>query len=774
MQNLYLMRGPQGSGKSTFLRTNQLRPWALSFDDMRLMYGSLAMDSNGLMGTNQANDQRMFHRFSEILEFRMSMGETTFVDATHMDNDFENYETLAKKWGYQVGIIDFGTDIPPEVLMQRIEDRSQNAPENYVPEAAMLRTLAKLKERTQPAGFNVLTPDEFVNQLNSPIQDWSAQYRDVFFVGDIQGCASVLRQLLDKHWRDDRLFIFVGDLFDRGPQNGEVMTIMLELLNKPNVRLICGNHERHLLTWRNRGDTPTEFWQRTLPQLMRAGFDTEKAEFFINSWDNLLQFQFGDALFQVNHGGASNVIERPLLYSGHQCWKGTGFYEQDVDLTFERNTPAVWHQVHGHRNAVNRDLLPTQRSFNLEANVEHGGALRALHFDGERFHTHEINNKVFIAMPNRDLKHAQLVPEWIQAMQLEKLSDHEVLMKTQISAMQLDELRHHELIRESVQATLPHVSSFNFTREAFYSQSYDSCNMRARGLYINTDTREVVIRGYDKYFNVNERGIAQAQLSHLLEVSKPPYRSTVKENGYLGLIGYDSTTDSLVYASKSTIAGDHALWLRDQVEARLNNTQRQQLKCLLRDAQLSLTFEVIEPENDPHIIEYAEPNIILLDGIRRTLDFEKLSYDEVQKIGKIFGFDCKELGPVLPNKMALGGFLAAASKKGFTHHGKEVEGLVLEDSNGLMFKMKLPYYNLWKLGRSASMAVARFHEKGAPIKPHFRQDPVIDQFVEWLLSKEPAMAKQDIISLRTAFLEEHPSHEKAVSQHFQFDHTPSP
>lgn len=774
MQSLYLMRGPQGSGKSTFLRTNQLRPWALSFDDMRLMYGSLAMDSNGLMGTNQANDQRMFHRFSEILEFRMSMGETTFVDATHMDNDFENYETLAKKWGYQVGIIDFGTDIPPEVLMQRIEDRSQNAPENYVPEAAMLRTLAKLKERTQPAGFNVLTPDEFVNQLNSPIQDWSAQYRDVFFVGDIQGCANVLRQLLDKHWRDDRLFIFVGDLFDRGPQNGEVMTIMLELLNKPNVRLICGNHERHLLTWRNRGDTPTEFWQRTLPQLMRAGFDTEKAEFFINRWDNLLQFQFGDALFQVNHGGASNVIERPLLYSGHQCWKGTGFYEQDVDLTFERNAPAVWHQVHGHRNAVNRDLLPTQRSFNLEANVEHGGALRALHFDGERFHTHEINNKVFIAMPNRDLKHAQLVPEWIQAMQLEKLSDHEVLMKTQISAMQLDELRHHELIRESVQATLPHVSSFNFTREAFYSQSYDSCNMRARGLYINTDTREVVIRGYDKYFNVNERGIAQAQLSHLLEVSKPPYRSTVKENGYLGLIGYDSTTDSLVYASKSTIAGDHALWLRDQVEARLNNTQRQQLKCLLRDAQLSLTFEVIEPENDPHIIEYAEPNIILLDGIRRTLDFEKLSYDEVQKIGKIFGFDCKELGPVLPNKMALGGFLAAASKKGFTHHGKEVEGLVLEDSNGLMFKMKLPYYNLWKLGRSASMAVARFHEKGAPIKPHFRQDPVIDQFVEWLLSKEPAMAKQDIISLRTAFLEEHPSHEKAVSQHFQFDHTPSP
>jgi predicted kinase len=774
MQHLYLMRGPQGSGKSTFLRTNNLRPWALSFDELRLMYGSLAMDSNGLMGTNQANDQRMFHRFSEMLEFRMSMGETTFVDATHMDNDFENYELLAKKWAYQVKIIDFGTDISPEVLMQRIEERSRNAPENFVPEAAMLRTLAKLKERTQPDHFEVLSPQDFVLQLNTPTPDWSGQYRDVFFVGDIQGCASVLRQLLDKHWRDDRLFIFVGDLFDRGPENGEVMTIMLELLSKPNVRLICGNHERHLLTWRNRGDTPTEFWQRTLPQLMRAGFNTEIAERFINRWDNLLQFQFGEALFQVNHGGASNVIERPLLYSGFQCWKGTGFYEQDVDQTFERNAPAVWHQVHGHRNAVNRDLLPTQRSFNLEANVEHGGALRALRFDGERFHTHEINNKVFIAMPNRDLKHAQLVPEWIKVMQLDKLSDHEVLMKTQISAQQLDELRHHELIRESVQATLPHVSSFNFTREAFYSQSYDSCNMRARGLYINTDTREVVIRGYDKYFNVNERGIPQAQLSHLLEVSKPPYRSTIKENGYLGLIGYDSTTDSLVYASKSTISGDHAQWLRDQVEARLNNTERQQLKCLLRDAQLSLTFEVIEPELDPHIIEYAEPKIILLDGIRRTLDFEKLGYEEVQKVAKMFNFDCKELGPVLPNKMALGGFLSATSKKGFTHHGQEVEGLVLEDSNGLMFKMKLPYYNLWKLARGAAMAVARFHEKGAPVKPHFRQDPVVNQFVDWLLTKEPSMAKQDIISLRNAFLEEHPIHEKAVSQHFQFDHTPTP
>ncbi len=774
MQTLYLMRGPQGSGKSTFLRDNALMPWTLSFDALRLMYGSMEMGRYGEMGATQSNDERMFHRFKEMLDFRMSMGQTTFVDATHMDNDFDLYEKLSKQWAYSVKIIEFGMNLSADELMRRIDQRSIGAPENYVPRQAVERTQLKLQNRTTPEWITVVTPEQAALELNAGPENLSDQYSGIVFVGDIQGSATALKHLLDKHYDPKKLMLFTGDLFDRGAENGEVMLIMQDMLARDNTRLINGNHERHLLTWRNGGDTPTEFWKRTLPQLKKNGFDTDVANFFISKGENLIQFQFADALFQVNHGGAPSVIERPALFSGQQCWKGVGFFEDSVDDLFEANSKAPWHQVHGHRNALNRDLRADQRSFNLEENVEFGGNLRALDFDGEKFTPIHITNRVFVPMSQRDLRHSTMIPSWSAEQNEHHLSAEKALEPCLLTEQELDDLRHHELIKESVQKETPHISSFNFTREAFYSQSYDTCNMRARGLYINTESREVVIRGYDKYFNVNERGIAQAQLSEILANTKPPYSSTIKENGYLGLIGYDSQMDTLVYASKSTTTGDHALWLKDQVMNRLNETQRNVLKNTLRDYQLSLTFEVIEPVNDPHIVAYDAPNIVLLDGIRRTLAFEKISHEDLLKIGKAFGFDCKEKGPMLPNKTALAGFLSAASKKGFTHNHKEIEGLVLEDSTGTMFKLKLPYYNLWKMARGASMAVNRFHEKGTEVKPHFLVDPVVAVFVEWLKTKEPAMAKQDIITLREAFLVDHPELSKSASKHFVIEADTSP
>ena len=84
-----------------------------------------------------------------------------------------------------------------------------------------------------------------------------------------------------------------------------------------------------------------------------------------------------------------------------------------------------------------------------------------------------------------------------------------------------------------------------------------------------------------------------------------------------------------------------------------------------------------------------------------------------------------------------------------------------------MFKVKLPYYNLWKHARSASQAVKRFHEKGSPIKPHFPENPVIALFVQWLLGKDESMAGMDIISLRKLFLSEHPEYADSVSMAFQ-------
>lgn len=767
MLDLYLMRGPQGSGKTTFLNNAGLLPWTVTPDQLRRLYGSYAMGINGHVALSHEHEDYVWAKLKEIMEYRMRYGETTIIDATNASVDYKKFQKIADDWGYKIKVISMGDTFDFDKLNANVLKRASVAPETLVPETSIRNTLRDIQAKQVPDWVPVLTPSQALAELNAGPEDLNGKYRKVLFVGDIQGCATPLKRLLDSHYADDTLIILVGDLFDRGPENGEVFTIVRELLKKPNVRLMCGNHERHVLSWMKGRDTPNEFSKNTLPQLLEAGFNMDTAAELSNRWEHLLQFHFGESLIQVTHGGAPAVIDRPRLFGAHQCWKGVANYRENVDDVFDRTAPAPWFQVHGHRNAQQRDLRADQRSFNLESSVEFGGTLRALSFNGERFSPIQVNNRVFIAMANRNLAYDEIVPEWILRIQqdISNIQNPET-HGTVVTQELIEELRGHELIREKVQTGLEHVSSFNFTRTAFYDKSYDTCSTMARGLFINTNTREIVIRGYDKYFNVNERGIENAKLAVVLKNTTPPYTTSVKENGYLGLVGYDRETDSVICSSKSTISEEHAQWVKEQLHGMLNPTKLQNLKIMLRDCQLTLAFEVIEPQRDPHIIEYPKAKLVLLDGIRRSLEFSKINRKQLQVIADTFGFECRAKGPTHDNKRKLAEFLISVSRSGFRHNNQEIEGLVIEDANGNMTKLKLPYYSLWKACRSAMEAVARNQESGKPIKEHHLADPTVAKFVEWLHGQDASMAHTDVITARKAFLVDHPEYAKANFERF--------
>lgn len=70
---------------------------------------------------------------------------------------------------------------------------------------------------------------------------------DIWIIGDIQGCANSLRQLLahTELQKKNALFIFVGDLVNRGPDSVGVLRQIMAL--KERALTVLGNHDIHLL-----------------------------------------------------------------------------------------------------------------------------------------------------------------------------------------------------------------------------------------------------------------------------------------------------------------------------------------------------------------------------------------------------------------------------------------------------------------------------------------------------------------------------------------------
>lgn len=112
------------------------------------------------------------------------------------------------------------------------------------------------------------------------------------------------------------------------------------------------------------------------------------------------------------------------------------------------------------------------------------------------------------------------------------------------------------------------ISSFNFTRSAFYDKVWNSQTIRARGLYINIPERRVVARAYDKFFNIGER--PETRLDVLRNTITFPVTAYVKENGFLGIVSYNDETDSLFVTTKSCPDGIYADWLRDMLHSKLS------------------------------------------------------------------------------------------------------------------------------------------------------------------------------------------------------------
>ena len=728
MRVLLLLRGSAGCGKSTWIEQNGLKPYALSADDIRLLCQSPVLQPDGTVGISQSNDKTVWKTLFNLLEIRMQKGEFTVIDATNSKtSEMNRYKQMCETYRYRMYCVDF-TDIPIDEVKRRNASREEL---KRVPDEAIDKMYSRFKTQKIPSGIKVIKPNE-LDSIWMKLFDLS-EYKKIHHIGDVHGCYTALKKYIDDNGgiKDDEFYIFCGDYVDRGIENADVIKYLISIKDKKNVLMLEGNHERWLWLWANGcAGKSKEFELVTKPQLEDAKIDKKDVRQLYRKFGQCAYYKYGENIYLVTHAGLSVLPDNLTFVATDQMIHGVGNYNdfEKIAETFIEKMPSNYYQIHGHRNTKQVPIRVNDRVFNLEGRVEFGGDLRCVQLDKDGMHEVEIHNEVF------------KTPEMREEQSVTNSSVADVIIS----------LRANRYIKEK---KFGNISSFNFTSKAFYDKIWDEQTTKARGLYLDTFKGKVAARAYDKFFNINERPETKFDmLQHKLQF---PVTAYVKENGYLGIVSYDEYNDDLFIASKSTIDSQFAEWLKEAIYNQITEENREKMKQYAKDNNVSFVFENVDMKNDPHIIEYPESKLYLLDIVYNQMDFAKYDYETMCDIAHQLGLTPKEKAFEIANWQDFYDWYYDILEEDYEYNGRKIEGFVIEDSVGYMTKLKLTYYNFWKFMRSISHEAIR---NGYIKKTSALTTPIANEYYAWVRKLHDVddidSIPKDICTLRRLFFKD--------------------
>ncbi len=728
MRILLLLRGSAGCGKSTWIEKNGLKPYTLSADDIRLLCQSPIMQVDGTEGISQANDNVTWKTLFNLLEVRMQKGEFTVIDATNSKtSEMNRYKEMCNTYRYRIFCVDF-TDIPIEEVKRRNANREIL---KRVPEEAIDKMYSRFATQKIPSGIKVIKPDE-LDSIWMKMFDLS-EYKKIHHIGDIHGCNTVLQKYLADNGgiKDDEFYIFTGDYIDRGLENAEVVKFLISIKDKKNVLMLEGNHERWLWLYANDCTGKSkEFELITKPALNEARISKKDIRQLYRKFGQCAYYRYGDNVYLVTHAGLSTMPNNLSYVATDQMIRGVGGYNdfEKIAETFINTTPDNLYQIHGHRNTKRVPVKVNDRVFNLEGRVEFGGELRCVQVDKDGIHTIEMQNEVF------------KTPEMQSEQTVTSSSVADIIIS----------LRSNRYIQEK---KFGNISSFNFTNKAFYDKVWDEQTTKARGLYLDTLKGKVAARAYDKFFNINER--PETKFDMLQYKLQFPVTAYVKENGFLGIVSYNEYEDDLLIASKSTLDSQFAQWFREMLYEKVPAENIQEMKKYIKEHNVSFVFECVDMKNDPHIIEYPNSELFLLDIVQNDMNFSKYEYDTMVDAANQFGLTPKEKAFEIATWQEFFDWYYDILEEDYEYDGRKIEGFVIEDSVGYMTKLKLTYYNFWKFMRSISHEAIR---NGYIRKTSALTTPTANEFYAWVRKLHDVEDKdsipKDICTLRRLFYKE--------------------
>lgn len=673
------MRGAPASGKSQWIRDNNLEAYTLEADHFRMLLRSPSLGESGWY-ISQEDNGPAWELLLDCLEKRMSNGDFIVLDATHTTSKAVNaYKELLNKYKYTVYYYEPDTSL--EECLARNATRTDY---KRVPEQVIHRMHKMIKTTTLPKFCRKINSIDEIN--NYFTVNLTNRYERVRIIGDIHGCYTALQQAITP-WVEKTLYIFCGDYLERGIENKEMIYEMMRLSTLPNTIMLEGNHERHIanFAFNTNLDQSKRFLKEVVAPIVKdmTKKDVESLQrelrLFYKSLRQCYPFSFHGKKYLVSHGGLSYVPNMTFIATSTFI-NGFGAYETDIakiyDNNYEKGMCQNFIQIHGHRGVPDGKY-----SFCLEGEVEFGGELKYIDITTDAFTKNGIKNDVY---DKEYMRH-----------EYQNMTQHVIFTQNE----DINILSNSKLVK--VKKCSPNLYSLNFTSRVFHKQLWNENTVQARGLFVDRMTGDVKLRSYNKFFNLNER--PETELNNLSNTLSFPVEIRTKENGYLAILGV--INDELVFASKSTTEGMHVDLFKNLFQ-KLPTSLQEEVKELLKRNCCSMMFEVISQE-DTHIIKYDQDHLYVLDMIQNTLDvngkhidisFSRERLAELDSILKKYDTQLISIVKTIQQVNTMDELTNIINKELNSHH--ESEGFVLVDSNGFMTKFKGPYYNTWKHRRN--------------------------------------------------------------------------
>lgn len=691
-RHMIVLRGIAGSGKSTFVEQHDLKHFTVSMDDIRKQFLPLEHTEQGIR-ISQAHNEKVAQLFFDILDYRLSLGGRVVIDNMNLDvRAIKPLSHLAEKYGYNLTVVNF--DIDWETIEQRNEQR-RGSIKYYQGDLHKRYKSMKDSESAVRRKYNVIehTDIEAFQSIIQPITHDLNDYSTVKVIGDIHGSYDELVKglnITDNNLDDDTFYIFLGDYIDRGKDSDKVVHLLIENMSKVNVVLLEGNHEIYLRAYAHNVDLGygREYDTRTKIQLKQGYVERQDVKKLVNKLKSHFRFTFNGQDYLCTHGGVidDNIMSLTHFDSVH----GIGSYKFNVDEKFNENNDKVI-QFHGHRNLYGFKADHYPNSYNLEGGIEQGGMLRIVNIDQNGIKVNEVKN-----------------------MRVQSLLD----IKKQHTLMYIEEVKDNNQgkIRPTSIDGISHVK---------VNRGYDLDPKHAnekiiRGIFFKDDG-EIVLRGYDKFYNLGQVKSTQDTIQSMTY----PVIGYKKENGYLGMVSYDKDLDDFVFATKNTIITSttpkqdnhhYVELLRDMFYRTFNKKQQDLIKEIIMLNRVTFTFEVIH-HSDKHITTESEDKLVLLDIIINTIDFKVVTSKKLKSLHRYIRQLHDNRTELKCHLKEIGiSFKTPENFEKYINHDKEnllgdTEGYVLYDQSGQMIKYKSIFYLFFKEVRNMLNRIERMEDK---------------------------------------------------------------